>query len=113
MRVVLVKGFCARGACGVGDYTNRLSEALRDLGVHIEVAEQVSWGIADVPEAIKSIESLQPDIVHFQYPTMGFGHKLGPQIFAMLRPSVVTVHEASQAHIVRKLALSPFTLRSR
>src|SRR5690348_13740254 len=113
MRVALVKGDCAPGTCGVGDYTDKLAEALRSLGVCVDVPQGARWGIADVPKAIKRIESVQPDVIHFQYPTMGFGHKLGPQLFAMLRRSIVTIHEASQSHILRKLSLLPFAVRSR
>ena len=113
MRVVLVEGCCAPGTCGVGDYAGRLSAALARSGVHVEVAEQLNWGALGVPKAIKGIEALRPDIIHFQYPTVGFGRRLGPQIFATVRPSVVTIHEVSQAHKLRKLALLPFMLRSR
>lgn len=53
------------------------------------------------------------DIVHIQYPTAGFGTDLGPQALSVLRGCVVTIHEVSQRHVLRKLSLIPFALRSK
>ena len=60
-----------------------------------------------------SIRAENPDLVHIQYPTAGFGKHLTPQVLSLAIPSVVTVHEFSEAHILRQLALYPFFLRSR
>jgi glycosyltransferase involved in cell wall biosynthesis len=112
MRIVLVRGICETGACGVGDYAQRLAHALRSLGVEAELMSEGRWGLLDIRSASESVDRLNPDIIHIQYPTAGFGHKLGPQLFVTGRSSVVTLHEASQSHILRKLSLYPFTLRA-
>jgi glycosyltransferase involved in cell wall biosynthesis len=48
-----------------------------------------------------------------QYPTVGYGWHLTPQVLSMAIPSVVTLHELSKAHILRKLSIYPFTVRSK
>jgi glycosyltransferase involved in cell wall biosynthesis len=112
MRIAFVTGLCPTGECGVGDYTRRLAHALRSLGVQAELVSDGSWGLRGAGKAIKSLDKLEPDIVHIQYPTAGFGYRLGPQMFAMRRKSVITIHEASQSHILRKLSLYPFMARA-
>jgi len=76
------------------------------------VMSEGEWGLRDMRSAVKSMEALKPDIVHIQYPTLGFGYRLGPQLFALGRKCVTTLHEASQAHILRKISLYPFTIRA-
>jgi glycosyltransferase involved in cell wall biosynthesis len=43
---------------------------------------------------------------------LGFGYHLGPQLLSALLPTVVTIHEVTQAHLLRRLSLYPFSLRS-
>jgi glycosyltransferase involved in cell wall biosynthesis len=43
---------------------------------------------------------------------MGYGHSLGPQLCSLARRSIVTLHEFSLGHPLRKLSLLPFTLLS-
>jgi glycosyltransferase involved in cell wall biosynthesis len=113
MKVALVTGTCREGTCGVGDYTRRLASALEDLGVSAELMSEGHWGLLDARRAVRSVESLSPDIIHIQYPTSGFGYRLGPQFYALRDKCVTTFHEASQAHILRKISLYPFTIRAR
>jgi glycosyltransferase involved in cell wall biosynthesis len=78
-------------------------------GVEAQLIVSEEWG---VHSALKVRESLRDyDVVHVQYPALGFGYKLGPQALALLRSSVVTMHEASQRRILRKLSLIPFVVR--
>jgi glycosyltransferase involved in cell wall biosynthesis len=111
MKVALVTGNCPLGACGVGDYTNRLASELRSGGVQAEVVSEGRWGLTHTKDVDAGLRTLAPDILHFQYPTIGFGYRLGPQVFALRRSCVITLHEVSQAHILRKLSLYPFTVR--
>ena len=111
MKVALIIGACEPGKCGVGDYTIRLAEALRNAGIDVEVINTGDWSIAD---AIKEKRFLSRfDILHLQYPTSGFGRSLGPQLFSILSPTITTIHEASQRKFLRKLSLFPFALRAR
>jgi len=66
-----------------------------------------------VLECLHHVHSLNPDLVHIQYPTVGFATNLGPQAVSLLTNCVATIHEASGAHILRKLALFPFSFRAR
>jgi glycosyltransferase involved in cell wall biosynthesis len=66
-----------------------------------------------VSECLQHLRSLRPDLVHIQYPTVGFGTNLGPQAVSLLKNCVATLHEASGVHILRKLALFPFSFRAR
>jgi glycosyltransferase involved in cell wall biosynthesis len=112
MKLALVMGPCPSGECGVGDYTRRLASSLTSLGLDVELICEGPWGLLDVRRASRSLYKLKPDIVHIQYPTAGFGHRLGPQLLALKRRTVITLHEASQAHLLRKLSLYPFSVRA-
>ena len=112
MKAALLCGPCPPGACGVGDYTICLARALNQKGVEAHVVSTGEWNLLG---AVKGYESsgTKFDILHIQYPTFGFGWALFPQVLALARRSVVTIHEASRAHILRKLALLPFGIRPR
>lgn len=96
----------------MGDYTLRLADALRGLGIEADIFSDDTWSLLDVGRAYRRLGDLAPDIVHIQYPASGFGHRLGPQLYAMLERCITTVHEASQSHVLRKLSLYPFTMRA-
>ena len=97
-------------SCGVGDYTSRLAEALVEEGALVEIySVDMEWGLLNVRKAAAKIAAAAPDVVHIQYPTTGYGHKLGPQALNfMLKPCLVTLHEVSQAHVLRRLSLYSF-----
>jgi glycosyltransferase involved in cell wall biosynthesis len=112
MKVALLTGISPPGACGVGDYTRRLAVALRSLGVETELVSVNRWRLLDVAAASKALDKLSPDVVHLQYPMPGAGYRLGPQVLALKRRTIATIHEASQSHFLRKLSLYPFTFRA-
>jgi glycosyltransferase involved in cell wall biosynthesis len=60
----------------------------------------------------REITSIAADVVHIQYPATGYGRHLGPQLLSVLRPMVVTIHECSQTHLLRRLSLLPLALRA-
>lgn len=108
MRILLVSGSYPPEACGVGDYTCWLAEALRSEGMSVELLKQKSWRLRDGRVILKAVDDARADIVHLQYPSVGFGRALGPQLLSCCRPCVVTIHEVTQAHPVRKLSLYGF-----
>ena len=112
-KIILVTGSAPPDACGVGDYTWTLAAALEKAGANVELFCHREWNWLGSYRAIRSLIKEKRSIVHIQYPTMGYGASLGPQLYACLLPSVVTLHEFSLAHPVRKIALIPFTLRSK
>lgn len=106
----MVTGSYPPDVCGAGDYTEQLVGALSGRGVSVEVVTGPGWRIRDVPAVLKRIGASGADITHIQYPTVGYGRNLGPQLVALLERGVVTLHEASQTHLLRQFALYPLLL---
>lgn len=116
-----------QGHCGVADYTLRLAQALNESGTASTVLsspcvmpdkpscllEKVKgWGLWHAFSAKRAVLGEHPSLVHFQYPAQGFGHKLGPQLLAMLLKlaglkTALTLHEFKHAHPLRKLSTLP------
>lgn len=111
MKVALITGACPPGECGVGDYTACLDRSLQGIGVESRVISSADWNPLSVLKVRRSLREQNFDIVHIEYPTVGFGAKLGPQALALVQSCVVTIHEASQRRLPRKLSLLPFSVR--
>ena len=111
MKVAFVTGPCPPAECGVGDYTACLGKALQICGSETQVITAGDWNLLGALAVSRRLRQQKFDIVHIEYPTVGFGYKLGPQALSLLRSSVLTIHEASQRRILRKLALYPFAIR--
>ncbi len=97
-------------ACGVGAYVERLAESLRACGVDADVVGGDTWRAIDATSIKHRVDALQPDIVHLQYPTLGYGSGLAPHVLSILRPGVVTLHEVRHTHPLRRLSLAAFAL---
>lgn len=134
VKVLMVTGSYPPDVCGVGDYTYNLVQALQAQAIEVRVlasmaveegqieSSQPGQDHQDVPSwtPIRAIKVLKraagefhPDIIHLQYPTIGFRYHLGPQAAVLYgaftgRPLVVTVHESKQAHILRRISLLVF-----
>ena len=113
MKIALLCGPCPAGGCGVGDYSRCLGDALNSIGIETHVIAAGDWKLQSILARLRSVRTLNPDVVHIQYPTVGFARHLGPQAISILKSCVTTIHEISQAHILRKLALYPFSFRAR
>lgn len=113
MKVALVTGPFPRGRCGVGDYVDLLAESLRAKGLQAQVIDSGDWSLAKAAEHNRTLRSQDFDIVQIHYPALGFGKKFGPHALSLLRKCVITLHEASQSHPLRRLALLPFSVRPR
>jgi glycosyltransferase involved in cell wall biosynthesis len=111
VKVALVIGECPPGKCGVGDYTRRLHVALNSIGVESLLVTSGNWNLSGVFSANKRLRQQKFDIIHLEYPTIAFHYALSPQALSLLGDCVITIHEASQRHILRKLALIPFAIR--
>jgi glycosyltransferase involved in cell wall biosynthesis len=111
MKIALVTGPFPRGECGVGDYVVLLAEALNARGIQTHIIDSGNWKLLNSLELHRGLRRQEFDLVQIHYPSLGFGTNLGPQAVALLRKCVVTLHEASQSHLLRKLALFPFSLR--
>lgn len=116
MRVALISGAYPPQRCGAEDYTAHLAEALRQNGVEARIFADENWSIARTPHFMKRISKFRPQVVHVQYPTMGYGKSLVPQAVSALMPKVpvlATLHEFSTSHPLRKVANLPFALCSK
>lgn len=117
--------------CGVGDYTARLAEALLEADHEIQISVITSddprvdvwenprlvihrvrkWSAGEMPWLIKLVSFCRPDIIHIQYPAKGYGTGLAPNLMPLFlwlsrsrQPLVVTLHEFSIAHPLRRFS---------
>lgn len=111
-KVIMLTGSAPPDACGVGDYTSALVSALGSAGFPVEMLCHREWDIRGTETLLRRLWREKDALVHIQYPTFGYGYSLGPQFCSLARRSVITLHEFSLAHWLRKLSLLPFTLRS-
>lgn len=117
MRILLITGSFPPMRCGVGDYTYQLALALaRDPCLQVAVLTSTgavslgtptefaffpvveTWGWRDFGAIWQVIKRWAPDVVHVQYPTMGYGRRHLPWLLPLcLRfaqfPVVQTWHE--------------------
>ncbi|MDH5666810.1 MAG: hypothetical protein OEY86_02215 [Nitrospira sp.] len=107
MKIAMITGSYPPNVCGAGDYTERLVNSLEQRGLSVEVITGGRWGLSDAPAVLKRIKVCGADITHIQYPTVGYGRQLGPQLIGLAMRGVVTIHEASQTHVLRRLSLFP------
>jgi glycosyltransferase involved in cell wall biosynthesis len=113
MKITLISGSYPPDICGVADYTGRLHEHLQKANVHVCIFSGKEWGLSSAVHISRELSAIGSDLYHMQYPATGYGWKLGPQFLSLLRPFVITIHECSQGHILRRLSLLPFTIRAR
>ncbi len=112
MKVLLISGSLPPSPCGVGDYSQQLYSSLVKKGYALKLFKIQFWNITNLLNIVADIKRESSSLLHIQYPTVGYGYSLIPQFLALVFPSVVTIHEFSQAHILRKLSLGFFTVRS-
>jgi polysaccharide biosynthesis protein PslF len=125
MRVAMVTGSYPPQPCGVGDYTERLVHELRSAGITVDVVtteasdrkSEVSvqytlkqWSLRNWICALRWMRSRQYDVMHIQYPARFYGYRPSLGFLAILAkiylpriPIVVTLHEFSITHLLRKL----------
>jgi len=130
MKLVLVSGSLPAVRCGIGDYTARLASQLASIpGISVQVlstknalvrpeavapAEILplvpSWSLPSVIRSARVIQRLAPDVVHVQYPAVGYTRSLGvlflPLAVRLLArvPVVLTIHERSERRWHGRLA---------
>jgi glycosyltransferase involved in cell wall biosynthesis len=106
-RIALLTGSLPpHDVCGVGDYTDRLHQAL---------SERLPVALAHVPIRRHYEPALfrafrGQDLVHVQYPTEGWGNSLLPSLLGRGRRGtklLLTLHEWSQMNPIRRTSLRP------
>ncbi|MGB5874232.1 MAG: glycosyltransferase family 4 protein [Bacteroidota bacterium] len=127
MRVLMVTGSYPPQRCGVGYYTHKLVAELNDAGVEIDVAttkgeqprddpnvryEVPDWKTRTWWRTVGEMKKGRYDLIHVQYPARHYGYRpdLAGLTLTLKRrypgvPVVVTVHEFSITHILRKLTV--------
>jgi glycosyltransferase involved in cell wall biosynthesis len=96
--------------CGVGDYSAQLVESLQQLGVEATALKGIRWDWRSVKRVREAIAHHSADIVHIQYPSVGYGRSPMPQLLSLRVPAVVTLHEFSHVKMLRRAASVPFLL---
>src|ERR1700737_2680434 len=130
MKLVLVSGSLPAVRCGIGDYTARLASQLASVqGMSVqglttknalvrpeavapaEVLPLVpGWSLPSVIRSAQLIRRLAPDVVHIQYPAVGYTRSVGvlflPLAVRLLArvPVVLTIHERSERRWHGRLA---------
>jgi glycosyltransferase involved in cell wall biosynthesis len=113
MNVLMICGTYPPEICGIGDYAARLSESLSLIGIKVMTLPKVQWNLRSAARILDSASDPKCDIVHIQYPGVGYGYSLIPQILsAKVRP-VVTLHEFSHVKLLRRIACLPFLFTAR
>ena len=112
MKLLMVTGSYPPQLCGVGDYTEKLVLALQNQGVDVVVLSNIDWSFSQLKNICKRIDETKADIIHIQFPGIGFKLSFVPQILSLKYKTIVTIHEVSQFHPLRKLWLLPFSVKS-
>jgi glycosyltransferase involved in cell wall biosynthesis len=97
--------------CGVRDYTVRLAQAMREIGVDARVLAPATWGVRDGPAFVRRLRAERWDVLHLQYPSIGHRHSLLPHLLGLVGASrrfVVTLHEHSALPRVQRVANALF-----
>jgi glycosyltransferase involved in cell wall biosynthesis len=94
----------------VADYTRCLSEALRSAGVAVTEFFGRDWSFRSLRRVTDLAERASCDLMHIQYPAIGFGTSLAPHLAGYISrmATIVTIHEYRFAHPLRKLSMAAF-----
>ncbi len=112
MKIVLLSGSLPPDTCGVGDYTFNLADALMQKGINVSTFSMKDFKAKNYFSRIHEINKIAADFIHIQYPSVGYGYTTFPQFLNFFIPSIITLHEISQAQTLRKLSLFPYSIRS-
>jgi glycosyltransferase involved in cell wall biosynthesis len=110
MSVALVVGTDPESRCGVADYARCLADSLRCAGVAVTAFEGGDWSLAKLRRMTRAAAQRGCGLLHVQYPAIGFGTSLGPHLLSYVSalPTIVTLHEYSLVHPLRKLSMTGF-----
>jgi glycosyltransferase involved in cell wall biosynthesis len=111
LRVAFIVGDNHTPYCGVKNYARSLAQALaqRDIEAHVLTPED--WGSRSVMRFTRQIGKGDYDIVHLQYPSIGYRGSLFPHLLGLMKladASVVTLHEYSALPRLQKISTQLF-----
>jgi glycosyltransferase involved in cell wall biosynthesis len=116
LRVCLLVGNNNIRHCGVKDYTYRLAEALAEHGIEAELHAPADWKVGSFLELRRRLRFGRFDVLHVQYPAIGFRYSLLPHLAGLsgIAPATcVTLHEYSRLPSLQRLSTHLFRLSSR
>lgn len=110
--LIALLGWAPGLSCGVSDYTARLAEALESEGVRVFLPGWRAWNLVRATDYANKLRQLGATVVHVQYPSRAYERSLGPLCTALGARSrvVVTAHEWSQSHPLRKCVTATLLL---
>jgi glycosyltransferase involved in cell wall biosynthesis len=100
---------------GTDDYTDSLIGALQERGIEVHPVNLGHWNLSQAGRLLSAVAAARPDAILMQYPTDAFGGSLAPHAFAVsqrVAPLVVTLHEFTGVHVLRRLSIGPLLVRS-
>jgi glycosyltransferase involved in cell wall biosynthesis len=105
LRVAILSGSWPPERCGVADYAAKLSARLQQLDVTVaELGKGVRFASPRAMFIASDVPRWGADVLHIQYPTLGFGRSIVPALIPLLVspiPCIVTLHEFSTYHPLR------------
>lgn len=113
LKICLIVGSQKSNFCGVKNYTEQLAAALNSLGMSASVLAPAGWGFIAFKALLCRLTELQPDVLHVQYPSLGYRASLLPQLLGRTRAApitVATIHEFSALPKSQQLAVHLFRL---
>jgi glycosyltransferase involved in cell wall biosynthesis len=132
MRIVMVTGSYPPQHCGVGAFSQGLVRELRVGGHEVDVVTTASatrrtderpafeisrWTIRNWWRATAWVAMRAPDVIHIQYPAKYYGYRPSLALLSVIlrlrvprTPIVVTIHEFSITHVLRRLTVGTIVL---
>ena len=98
LRVAMIVGDNDTLHCGVKDSAYRLADALTDFDCEVDVLAPASWNQKAVWAFFRQLQKKKYDVLHVQYPSIGYRTSLIPHVLGLLRTcraAVVSLHEFS------------------
>jgi len=105
-KILFITGSYPPDVCGVGDYSERLFNALKKHGGLFELFYKKNWSLSSLFLYLKEIKSKKADLIHIQYPTEGYGYSFLPLLLVAFLPKkkiIVTIHELSNRTFKAKM----------
>jgi glycosyltransferase involved in cell wall biosynthesis len=111
LKVALIVGDNRTPFCGVKNYARSLGDALAERDVVAHVLTPNDWSAASVFEFARQLRKESYDVVHLQYPSVGYRGSLFPHFLGLMKVadvSVVTVHEYSALPLAQRMSTQLF-----
>lgn len=101
-------------SCGIGDYLFNITKQLeKDADIQLSYIVNINWSLFNFFKVLKKIKKINPNIIHIQYPSRGYGSSFMPQLISLYYKTFVTIHEVSHSKLLRRLSLFFFSFRSK